>query len=87
MNQKNYKSFEKEHIQKLQQRVDKLEARNQHLTNELNLCKEPKEYPKELSKGNKTATPFPKFAPPNVATLIKGSIEAMKRYSKRLNKK
>ena len=87
MNQKSYKNFEKKHIQQLQQRIDELEARNEHLTNELNLCKEPKEYPKKLSKGNKTATPLPKFEPPNVSTLIKGSISAMKKYTKRLNKK
>ena len=87
MNQKNYQNFEKKHIQKLQQRIDELEARNEHLTNELNLCKEPKEYPKELSKGNKTVTPLPRFAPPNVATIIKGRIAAMKSYTKRLNKK
>ena len=87
MNQKSYKNFEKKHIQQLQQRIDELEARNEHLTNELNLCKEPREYPKELSKGNKTATPLPRFATPNIATIIKGRIAAMKSYTKRLNKK
>ena len=48
MNQKNYKNFEKEKIQKLQQRVDELEEKVKHLNNELCLCKETKKYPKKM---------------------------------------
>ena len=83
MNQKNYKNFEKEKIQKLQQRVDELQEKVKHLDNELCLCKETKKYPKNLSKGNRTTTPLPKFRPPSVAKLMYGRLKAMRAYSKR----
>jgi hypothetical protein len=83
MTKEDYKTFEKDHIQKLQQRVDELETRLKHTINELKLCQEDTKYPTELSKGNKTITPLPKFEPPDVSRLVKGRIEAMKNYSKK----
>ena len=83
MTKEDYKTFEKDHIQKLQQTIDELETKLKHTINELKLCQEEKEYPKELSKGNKTMTPLPRFEPPNVSRLIEGRIEAMKNYSKK----
>tara|TARA_R100000781_G_scaffold113731_1_gene82875 strand:+ start:360 stop:617 length:258 start_codon:yes stop_codon:yes gene_type:complete len=83
MNQKNYKSYEKEKIQKLQQKIDELEDTIQHLNNELLLCREAKDYPAELSKGNKTMTPLPRFTPPSVTKILAEGKKAMKRWSKR----
>ena len=76
----------KEKIQLLQQFIDKQEEQIQYLNNELFLCKETKKkpekkYPKELSKGNTTATPLIKFESPDVATILKGRIKAMKMYT------
>ena len=74
----------KEKIQMLQQTIDKLEDKITMLNNELLLCKETKkEYPKELSKGNRTATPMVKFESPDVATILKGRINAMKLYTRK----
>ena len=78
----------KEKIQKLQQFIDKQEEQIRYLNNELFLCKEgkkesKKEYPKELSKGNTTATPMVKFESPDVATILKGRINAMKLYTRK----
>jgi hypothetical protein len=80
MTKNDYKSFEKKHIQKLQQRIDELENKIKHLNNEIALCKETKDYPKELSKKAITATPLPRFEPPDVATILEGRIKAMKLY-------
>ena len=76
----------KDKILKLQQMLDEKDDEIKMLKNELLLCQETKEYPSELSKGNKTATPLPRFEPPDVATILEGRISAMKNYNKRLNK-
>ena len=78
----------KEKIQRLQQYIDKQEEQIRYLNNELLLCKEikkepKKEYPKELSKGNVTATPMIKFESPDVAAILEGRIKAMKIYSEK----
>ena len=83
MTKKDYKNFEKAHIQKLQQRVDELENKVEHLNNELNLCRESEDYPKELSKKNVTVTPLPRFEPPNVAKILEDRITAMKLYEEK----
>ena len=74
-------------ILKLQQMLDEKDDEIKRLNNELLLCQETKEYPKELSKGNKTATPLPRFEPPNVATLLEGRIEAMNNYNRKLKQR
>ena len=73
----------KDKILKLQQMLDEKDDEIKMLKNELLLCQETKEYPSELSKGNKTATPLPKFEPPDVATILEGRIAAMKRYEEK----
>ena len=74
----------KEKIQMLQQTIDKLEDRVTMLNNELLLCKETKkEYPKELSKGNRTVTPPVKFESSTVASILKDRHKAMKMYSEK----
>ena len=74
----------KEKIQMLQQTIDKLEDNIKMLNNELLLCKEvKKEYPKELSKGNRTATPMIKFESPDVAAILEDRIKAMKMYTEK----
>ena len=78
----------KEKIQLMQQHIDRQEEQIQYLNNELFLCKETKkkpeeEYPKELSKGNITATPMIKFESPDVASILKGRIKAMKMYTRK----
>ena len=83
MTKKDYKNFEKAHIQKLQQRIDELENKVEHLTNELNLCSESEDYPKELSKKNVTVTPLPRFEPPNVAKILEARIKSMKLYEEK----
>ena len=77
----------KDKILKLQQMLDETDDEIKRLNNELLLCQETKEYPKELSKGNKTATPLPRFEPPNVATLLEGRIEAMNNYNRKLRQR
>ena len=77
----------KDKILKLQQMLDEKDDEIKRLNNELVLCQETKEYPKELSKGNKTATPLPRFEPPNVATLLEGRIEAMNNYNRKLKQR
>ena len=76
-------TFYKDKVLRLQQIIDNKDDEIKRLNNELLLCKETKEYPKELSKGNKTATTFPTFEPSDVATLLEGRIAAMKRYEEK----
>ena len=74
----------KEKIQLMQQHIDKQEEEIARLNNELLLCQEvKKEYPKELSKGNVTATPMVKFESPNVASILKDRYKAMKMYTEK----
>ena len=77
----------KDKILKLQQMLDEKDDEIKMLKNELLLCQETKEYPKELSKGNRTVTTLPRFEPPNVATLLEGRIEAMNNYNRKLKKR
>ena len=77
----------KDKILKLQQALDEKDDEIKRLNNELLLCKETKEYPKELSKGTKTATPLPRFEPPDVATLLEGRIDAMNNYNRKLRQR
>ena len=77
----------KDKILKLQQMLDEKDDEIKRLNNELLLCQETKEYPKELSKGNKTATPLPRFEPPDVATLLEGRIDAMNNYNRKLRQR
>ena len=77
MTKKDYQSFEKDHIQKLQQRIDELETRLKHITNELALCKEQEEYPKELSKGNKTITPLPRYEKSDATDILENRLKAI----------
>ena len=74
-------------ILKLQQMLDEKDDEIKQLKNELLLCQETKEQPKELSKGNKTATPLPRFEPPDVATLLEGRIDAMNNYNRKLRQR
>ena len=76
-------TFYKDKVIRLQQELDEKDDEIKRLNNELLLCQETKKYPKELSKGNKTATPLPRFEPPDVATLLEGRIAAMKRYEEK----
>ena len=91
MTKSDYQNFEKEHIQKLQQRVDGLEARLKHITNELALCNEQQEYPKELSKGNRTVTPFPRYEESDSSAILEGRLKAIledrEKSIKKINKK
>jgi hypothetical protein len=80
-------TFYKDKVIKLQQILDDKDDEIKQLKNELLLCQETKEYPKELSKGNKTITPLPRFEPPNVATILEDRIKAMNNYSKKLNQR
>ncbi len=83
MTKQDYKNFEKDKIQALQQQIDKLEKEIQFLNNELLLCKET---PKDVgitSKGNMSATPMIKFENDRVEDILRGRHEAMKRYSKK----
>ena len=80
-------TYYKDKVMKLQQMLDEKDDEIKQLKNELLLCKESKEYSKELSKGDTTVTPFPKFEPPEVATILEGRIKAMNLYNKRLFKK
>ena len=83
MTKQDYKNFEKDKIQALQQKVDDLEKEIQFLNNELLLCKE---IPKDVgitSKGNMSATPMIKFENNRVETILKGADKAMKKYSKK----
>ena len=80
-------TFYKDKVIRLQQELDEKDNEIKQLKNELLLCQETKEYPKELSKGNKTATPLPRFEPPNVATLLEGRIEAMNNYNRKLKQR
>ena len=86
MTKQDYKSFEKNKIQALQQRIDKLEEEVQFLNNELLLCKET---PKDIgitSKGNISATPMIEFENSRIATILKDADKAMKKYSKKKRK-
>lgn len=76
MTKTDYKNFEKEKIQALQQKIDKLEEKIKFL--------ESKKDNSTVSKGNTSRTPMIKFESPNVASLLKGADAAMKRYSQRL---
>jgi cell division septum initiation protein DivIVA len=91
MTKKDYQNFEKDHIQQLQQRIDELETRLKHTTNELSLCKEQQEYPKELSKGNKTITPLPRyeksFATDILEDRLKAILEDREKSIKKMNEK
>ena len=80
-------TFYKDKVIRLQQELDEKDDEIKQLKNELLLCQETKKYPKELSKGNKTATPLPRFEPPNVATLLEGRIEAMNNYNRKLKQR
>ena len=76
---KNYK----QKIQLMQQLIDKQEEQIQYLNNELFLCKETRKEQRTLTKGNSDATPRVKFESPNVATILKGRIKAMKMYTEK----
>ena len=81
MTKEDYKNFEKDKIQSLQQKIDELEKEVQFLNNELLLCKE---IPKDsgiVSKGNMTATPMIAFENNRVRDILRGRHEAMKRYT------
>ena len=83
MTKQDYKSFEKDKIQALQQKVDKLEEEIQFLKNELLLCNET---PKDVgitSKGNMSATPMIKFENNRVEKILKDRHKAMKRYTEK----
>jgi septal ring factor EnvC (AmiA/AmiB activator) len=72
----------KEKVQMLQQTIDKQEEEIIRLNNELLLCQETKkEYPKELSKGNMTATNMPIFEKPNITRILKDGVKAMKTFT------
>tara|TARA_R110002020_G_scaffold259996_1_gene474179 strand:+ start:8060 stop:8326 length:267 start_codon:yes stop_codon:yes gene_type:complete len=85
MTKKDYKNFEKDKIQSLQQKIDELEEKIQFLNNELLLNKELKKDIKLISKKNTTATPLPKFYKPDVNRYLKGRAKALAAYSKRLD--
>jgi hypothetical protein len=83
MTNQDYKSFEKDKIQALQQIIDKLEKKIQFLNNELLLCKE---IPKDAgitSKGNLSATPMIEFENDRVARILEGADKAMKKHLKK----
>ena len=83
MTKQDYKNFEKDKIQALQQKVDKLEDEIQFLKNELLLCNET---PKDVgitSKGNMSATPMIKFENNRVEKILKDRHKAMKRYTEK----
>jgi hypothetical protein len=80
-------TFYKDKVIRLQQELDEKDDEIKRLNNELLLCQETKEYPKELSKGNTTAMPLPRFEPANVATLLEGRIEAMNNYNRKLKER
>ena len=85
MTKEDYKSFEKDKIQSLQQKVDKLEEKIQFLKNELLLNKEIKKDINLISKKNSTATPVPKFEKPDMTRYLSGRAEALEKYAKKLN--
>ena len=74
MTEKDYKNFEKDKIQHLQQKVDELEEKIQFLNNEL-----------LLNKKNSTTTPLPKFNKPDINRYLKGRAKALEAYSKKLD--
>jgi hypothetical protein len=83
MTKEDYKNFEKDKIQFLQQQVDKLQEEVRFLNNELLLCKET---PKDIgivSKGSITATPMIAFENNRVRDILQGRHEAMKRYTEK----
>ena len=80
-------TFYKDKVLRLQQIIDDKDDEIKRLNNELLLCKETKEFPKELSKGTKTVTPLPRFEPPDVATLLEGRIDAMNNYNRKLRQR
>ena len=80
MTKQDYKNFEKDKIQALQQKVDKLEDEIQFLKNELLLCNET---PKDVgitSKGNMSATPMIKFENNRISKILEGADKAMKKH-------
>ena len=85
MTEKDYKSFERDKIHKLQQKVDELEEKIQFLNNELLLNKEIKKDIGLISKKNSTATPLPKFNKPDINRYLKGRAKALEKYLKKLN--
>ena len=85
MTEKDYKSFEKDKIQSLQQKVDELEEKIQFLNNELLLNKELKKDIGLISKKNSTTTPLPKFNKPDINRYLKGRAKALEAYSKKLD--
>jgi hypothetical protein len=85
MTKEDYKSFEKDKIQQLQQKIDTLEEKIKFLNNELLLNKEIKKDIGLISKKNSTSTPVPKFEKPNINRYLKGRAEALEKYAKKLN--
>ena len=83
MTKEDYKSFEKDKIQALQQQIDKLQEEVRFLNNELLLCKEIPEDVGIVSKGNITATPMIEFENNRVRDILRGRHEAMKRYTEK----
>lgn len=81
MTKQDYKNFEKDKIQALQQKVDDLEKEVQFLNNELLLCKETPKDSGITSKGNMSATPMIEFENNRVKTILEGRYKAMKRYT------
>jgi hypothetical protein len=83
MTNQDYKSFEKDKIQALQQTIDRLEREIQFLNNELLLCKETPKNAGITSRGNMSATPMIEFENDRIARILKGADKAMKKYSKK----
>ena len=87
MTKQDYKNFEKDKIQALQQKIDKLEEEIQFLNNELLLCKETPKDAGIISKGNISATPMIKFENNRIAKILKDADRAMKKNLKKQRNK
>ena len=83
MTKEDYRNFEKDKIQALQQEIDKLQKEIQFLNNELLLCKETPKNAGITSKGNMSATPMIKFENNRVEKILKDRHKAMKRYTEK----
>ena len=83
MTKEDYRNFEKDKIQALQQEIDKLQKEIQFLNNELLLCKETPKNTGITSKGNMSATPMIKFENNRVEKILKDRHKAMKRYTEK----
>ena len=83
MTKEDYRNFEKDKIQALQQEIEKLQKEIQFLNNELLLCKETPKNTGITSKGNMSATPMIKFENNRVEKILKDRHKAMKRYTEK----